>query len=105
MLNNGLYYRYDSEWKVFGDLAISNCTSVSLSNNLALKRPAYQSSVKEGKPEVANDGVNNLELGAGAFTSTNTLSNQWWRVDLGALSLLEELVVFTPNNPGMVCLC
>ena len=73
-----------------------------MSNNLALKRPAYQSSVKEGKPEVANDGVNNLELGAGAFTSTNTLSNQWWRVDLGSISLIEELVVFNPNDPGML---
>ena len=59
-----------------------------------------QSSVRVGTAEIANDGVNNLELSAGEYTATDSSADQWWRVDLGSLFAINQIMIFTPNDNG-----
>ena len=67
---------------------------------MALNKPTMQSSVRVGTAEIANDGVNNLELGAGEYTATDSSADQWWRVDLGSLFVITQILIFTPNDNG-----
>ena len=81
------------------DLRLHTCVE-SRELNLALNKPTMQSSVRVGTAEIANDGVNNLELGAGEYTATDSSADQWWRVDLGSLFVITQILIFTPNDNG-----
>lgn len=69
--------------------------------NLALNRPARQSSISEfSKPNDAQGGVDGVKNGSFGF-HTKRENHPWWQVDLGAISAIEEVRIFnrTDHNP------
>ena len=71
--------------------------------NLALNKPASQSSVKgNGVPSFANDGNiigdDNWGADANMMHTDDGDSEAWWAVDLGQLSTIETVVVFNRTD-------
>lgn len=69
--------------------------------NLALNRPARQSSMSEfSKPNDAQGGVDGVKNGSFGF-HTKRENHPWWQVDLGVSSTIEEVRIFnrTDHNP------
>jgi FkbM family methyltransferase len=66
--------------------------------NLALKKPAKQSSVsKWSKPNDASGGVNGIKNGSFGF-HTDTEVNPWWQVDLLDVYKLTEIWIYNRVN-------
>jgi len=63
-------------------------------------RPTTQSSTFTGNANVAVDGVTNFTSGGDVYTSTLSAPNQWWRVDLGLIVGLTDIILVFPNNEG-----
>ena len=62
--------------------------------DLALKQPATQSSVFDGKgASLAVDGNKNRDFSQGSCIHTNSQNDPWWRVDLGASLLVAEVFI------------
>ncbi|MFO0696186.1 MAG: discoidin domain-containing protein [Polyangiales bacterium] len=69
------------------------CASLSPSN-VALGRPAYQSSVGwGGSPSRAVDGNTDGNYGSSSVTHTNLDQNAWWQVDLQRSRHVQRVVV------------
>ncbi|KAF6038255.1 hypothetical protein EB796_003442 [Bugula neritina] len=80
---------------------INECIDIDSANrNLALMRPTTQSSTFTGNANVAVDGVTNFTSGGDVYTSTLSAPNQWWRVDLGLIVGLTDIILVFPNNEG-----
>ncbi len=69
-------------------------------NNVALGKPARQSSVFEGWPvaNLANDGNTNAHYGYGSVTATNVDLGAWWEVDLGEVYEVSEVVIYNRTD-------
>src|SRR5579871_1091666 len=78
--------------------ALTNLTGQS--SNLALGRPATQSSTYPGAPaaQAAVDGNTDGNYFDGSVTATNPDTNPWWQVDLGASSAITSIVVFNRTD-------
>jgi hypothetical protein len=60
--------------------------------NLALNKPAFQSSMGwNGLASRATDGNNNPQWGGASCTHTMNGGNEWWAVDLGAVSNINSV--------------
>ncbi|XP_078580859.1 uncharacterized protein LOC144864360 isoform X45 [Branchiostoma floridae x Branchiostoma japonicum] len=86
------------EVKVFGGGGVSGGGlgggSAVGTTNIALNRPAAQSSVKYGAPAGrAVDGDDNPQWVGGSCTHTAREPNPWWRVDLGSSQAVGRVVV------------
>ncbi|CAH1264689.1 TMEM2 [Branchiostoma lanceolatum] len=63
--------------------------------NLALRQPAYQSSVSwNGPPGLAVDGGRGGAYHDGSCTHTDTEDSPWWYVDLGGTQEVDYITIF-----------
>jgi CheY-like chemotaxis protein len=71
-----------------------------LDGNVALGKPARQSSVFEGYAvaNLANDGNTNGHFGYGSVTATNIDLGAWWEVDLGEVYEVSEVVIYNRTD-------
>jgi tetratricopeptide (TPR) repeat protein len=68
------------------------------SRNLALNRPAKQSSISSwSHPNGAQGGVDGV-IGADYGFHTEIQANPWWQVDLGAVTSLSEIRIFNRHD-------
>jgi FkbM family methyltransferase len=68
--------------------------------NIALNKPAIQSSISEfSRPNDAQGGVNGVIDGSFGFC-TQKETRPWWQVDLGESLPLEEVIVFNRLDAG-----
>jgi hypothetical protein len=65
----------------------------SQSYNLALNRPAQQSSIYSGVDRTPQGGVDGVKDGGFGF-HTNNEQNPWWQVDLGKIVGIGEIVIY-----------
>src|SRR5579871_4119898 len=70
------------------------------SSNVALGRPATQSSTYPGAPAAAAavDGNTDGNYFDGSVTATNLDGNPWWLVDLGASTAITSVVIFNRTD-------
>lgn len=74
-------------------------TSGGQLRNLALKRPARQSSTGYGgTADKAVDGNRDGNYHAGSVSHTNNLPNDWWEVDLGAYQQIREIKIWNRTD-------
>lgn len=68
--------------------------------NLALKRPARQSSSysHSSGAALAVDGNREGNYFAGSVTHTHNAPNEWWEVDLGTVSQINEVKIFNRTD-------
>jgi hypothetical protein len=71
--------------------------SAPLSENLLLKKPAFQQAVAANTPGHAVDGNTNGAWGAGTSIHTGNVVNAWWIADLGE-SMVINNVKFYPRT-------
>lgn len=70
-----------------------------LRRNLALGRPATQSSTTLGAvASRAVDGIRSGNWAAGSVTHTNLDANAWWQVDLGSVTDIGEVVIYNRTD-------
>ncbi|MCB0614929.1 MAG: discoidin domain-containing protein [Lewinellaceae bacterium] len=69
-------------------------------NNVALGKPARQSSVYNGWAEanLANDGNTDGSFHSGSVTSTNADLGAWWEVDLGEVYEVSEVTLYNRTD-------
>jgi hypothetical protein len=71
-------------------------------SNLALGKPATQSSTLTGNPgagaSAAVDGNTNGSFYSGSITHTNADANAWWQVDLGTSASLSSIVIWNRTD-------
>jgi hypothetical protein len=69
-------------------------------SNLALNKPAAQSSTLAGTPPpgVVVDGSTDGLFGDGSVTATNADPNAWWQVDLGAPATISSVAVWNRTD-------
>jgi len=73
--------------------------SISLAGNIALDKPAEQSSTGAGGvPERAVDGDTNGNYYDGSVTATNEEPGPWWKVDLLNFFDIERIVIFNRQD-------
>jgi hypothetical protein len=77
-------------------LSLAEVEVFSEGKNIAVKRPASQSSVDyKGEPTLAVDGNTNGHFDQGkSITHTERSDNPWWEVDLGDEHRIEGIVVW-----------
>ena len=81
---------------------------------VALNKPAFQTSTydRTGRPNrgprvasIAVDGIpsvcENLADADGAYSHTQELANSWWRVDLGQIYYIYDVIIC--NRGGIFC--
>ena len=69
--------------------------------NLALKKPAYQSSVSfNGTADLAVDGDATKNYFAGSCTHTDMEQNPWWAVDLQGEYHLTKVKIHERDDAG-----
>ncbi|CAH1264696.1 TMEM2 [Branchiostoma lanceolatum] len=69
--------------------------------NLALRQPAYQSSVSwNGPAGLAVDGGRGGAYHDGSCTHTDTEDNPWWFVDLGGTAEVDHITIFNRLDYG-----
>jgi hypothetical protein len=77
-------------------------TTAPASNNLALGKPATQSSTLPGYPTAgaasAVDGNTEGNFSVGSVTATNLDTNAWWQVDLGTLAVVSSVTVWNRTD-------
>lgn len=71
-----------------------------LNDNIALGKPARQSSTFEGytPANLANDGNTEGNFHLGSVSSTNVELGAWWEVDLGAMHEVYEVVIYNRTD-------
>lgn len=73
---------------------VNSTKDASTLKNLALNRPAQQSSTSEwSKPNDSQGAVDGVKNGSFGF-HTNQEKNPWWQVDLGEVKQLTEIRIF-----------
>jgi len=81
------------------DIHMTTTTKASLIN-VALNKPATQSSVSRwSKPDEAASAVNGIKSGEQSF-HTELEANPWWQVDLGKSYALTSLSIFNRGQKG-----
>jgi hypothetical protein len=75
-------------------------TGSTTNSDLALNKPASQSSTLPGTPapSVVVDGITDGSFGDGSVTATNLENNPWWEVDLGASVPISSIVVWNRTD-------
>ena len=73
---------------------------VFTATNLALNKPASQSSAFPGSPSAgaAVDGNTDGAYADGSVTTTNLDTNAWWQVDLGATATVSSIVIWNRTD-------
>ena len=66
-----------------------------VAENLALHKPAYQSSIYRNY--IASNAVNGLLYGINEYSETQGGDNQWWRVDLGSVQSVKLIELYGRN--------
>lgn len=66
--------------------------------NLALNKPATQSSQQAGTPSVAVNGNTNGDGQRNEITRTNTEEHPWWQVDLGQSEPIERVNIWNQTD-------
>ena len=91
---SGADYLSLAEVQVFGTL------SGPPQANIALNKPASQSSTLNGSTAASNavDGNTNGAYASGSMSITNLNANAWWQVDLGASATVSSIVVWNRTD-------
>ncbi len=85
--------------KVYLNGQLWNITAPSGASSIALNMPATQSSVANSAPASrAVDGNTDGNWGSGSVTHTNADAQAWWQVDLGAMTPINDLVLFNRTD-------
>jgi hypothetical protein len=78
--------RSQNVWRFLGNMVQSAAPAVAADVNLALGKPAQQSSTGwGGDPRRAVDGNPDGNYGANSVSHTENQAQAWWQVDLGAV--------------------
>ncbi|MFT3766207.1 MAG: discoidin domain-containing protein [Minicystis sp.] len=84
----------ESEGDTAGEESISEAREALDTSNLALGKPTSQSSVAvDGVPARAVDGNTDGNWGASSVTHTNTEAQPWWKVDLGSVQPIGQVIL------------
>jgi hypothetical protein len=68
------------------------------SANLALRKPARQSSTTGGDAQRAVDGNRDGNYGANSVTHTGNSPGEWWEVDLGRGQAIKEILLWNRTD-------
>ena len=83
----------DTNFLNFQEVEVYGTLSINGMNNLALHKPAFQSSTSEGfEASRAVDGD------YGSITHTKFEGNNWWRVDLETIVLIRKIKVYNRRD-------
>ena len=69
--------------------------------NVALNRPAFESSSASGGPNIAVDGNTSPFYGDGSCTHTTTQPGPWWSVQLDRVYHISKVVVYNRDASGI----
>jgi hypothetical protein len=83
-------------------MSLAEVQAFSGGQNIAEGKKASQSSVYgAGRAELAVDGNTDGDFSKGSTTHTMNGTNEWWELDLGAVTPVERLVLWNRTDCAM----
>jgi len=91
--------RSQNVWRFLGNMVQSAAPAVAADVNLALGKPAQQSSTGwGGDPRRAVDGNPDGNYGANSVSHTENQAQAWWQVDLGAVQGIRNIRIWNRTD-------